>query len=200
MSTATITIGPEHHGQKMSLEEFADAEGREGFRYELSRGVVTVIDVPNRRHLKQVIAIRMQLEAFQASNPGVIDSVCGGGECKIPVVDSQSERHPDLAIYKTPAPPIDTSELWAIWIPELVIEVVSPESKHRDYDEKPEEYLRFGVQEYWIVDESSDQMTTLRRSKGRWVVDTLSPGQPYRTHLLPRFHFDLQRVFAAVQG
>ena len=51
MSTATILIGPEHHGQRMSLEDFETAEAREGHLYELSRGVVTVIDVPGRRHL-----------------------------------------------------------------------------------------------------------------------------------------------------
>ncbi|MFQ5731827.1 MAG: Uma2 family endonuclease [Planctomycetaceae bacterium] len=200
MSTATIVIGPEHHGRTMSLEDFADAEGREGHLYELGRGVITVIDVPNRPHLRQLIAIREQIHGYQASNPGIVNSVCGGGECKVPVVGTDSERHPDIAVYKTHPPQIDDSQLWSVWIPELVIEVVSPGSDDRDYHQKPEEYLQFGVQEYWIVDESKDAMTVHQRSSGQWDTRTVSPGKKYKTHLLPGFEFDLQRVFDAVRS
>ena len=36
--------------------------------------------------------------------------------------------------------------------PDLVIEVVSPDSVHRDRDEKYHEYAQAGVAEYWIID------------------------------------------------
>jgi Uma2 family endonuclease len=36
--------------------------------------------------------------------------------------------------------------------PDLIVEVVSAESRSRDYREKYHEYLAAGVQEYWIVD------------------------------------------------
>jgi Uma2 family endonuclease len=35
---------------------------------------------------------------------------------------------------------------------DLVIEVVSPESVKRDYEEKFSEYQRSGVREYWVID------------------------------------------------
>ena len=47
----------------MSLAEFDHAEGKEGYRYELSRGVVTVMDVPKLRHGRQVDAVRRQFDA-----------------------------------------------------------------------------------------------------------------------------------------
>jgi hypothetical protein len=97
-----VTIGPLDHGRPMSLEEFDLAEGRPGHLYELNRGVITVVDVPNPGHFAQVIAIRKQFAAYELTNPGRIYGVGGGGDCKILLGDFQSERHPDLAVYKTP--------------------------------------------------------------------------------------------------
>ena len=106
MSTATILIGPEHHGQRISLEDFKTAEAREGHLYELSRGVVTVIDVPGRHHRLQINAIRRQFSTFEVSHLDEIYCIAGGNECKISVEAPVSERHPDLAIYKM-APPAE---------------------------------------------------------------------------------------------
>jgi hypothetical protein len=61
--TTTRIIGPSDYGRLMSLDEFDLAEGRDGSPYELSRGVITVVDVPGPRHLAQVNAIRRRLHA-----------------------------------------------------------------------------------------------------------------------------------------
>jgi Uma2 family endonuclease len=195
MDKTAIQIGPADHGRRMSLEEFDWAEGREGYIYELSRGIVTVTNVPGRRHFLQVNVIRKQLSAYEAANPAAIYAISGGSDCKIPLSGLQSERHPDLAVYKTPMP--DEGDLWATWIPELIIEVVSPESSHRDYHEKSEEYLEFGVREYWVVDEQRQEMLVHRRFGGRWRARVVRPPELYTTRLLPGFQFDLAAVFAA---
>jgi Uma2 family endonuclease len=159
---------------------------------------VTVVDVPNPRHLAQVNAIRRQLAAYDLSHDGQIHAVAGGGECKILLAGTESERHPDVAVYKTPPP--NAADVWAGWVPELVIEVVSPGSEHRDYNEKPEEYLRFGVREYWILDEEKREMRVLRRSRGRWTEQTVVPPEVYRTRLLPGLAFACAAVFAAADA
>lgn len=46
--------------------------------------------------------------------------------------------------------------------PDLAIELVSPESRERDYERKREQYRRAGVTEYWIVDEMEQRVTLLR--------------------------------------
>ena len=43
--------------------------------------------------------------------------------------------------------------------PDLAIEVVSPESVHRDYELKRRRYEKSGVQEYWIIDPDERQAT-----------------------------------------
>jgi Uma2 family endonuclease len=201
MSTATITIGPEHHGQAMTLEEFADAEGREGYLYELSRGIVTVNDVPNEPHFDLLDAICQQLWNYRLSHPKQIHRILGGSDAKIMVAEFQSERHPDLLIYKKARPKGSKGrKVWTVWIPELVVEVVSPDSADRDYHQKPDEYLQVGVQEYWIVDEAKRLMTVHRRNADEWTVATVSPGELYSTELFPGLEFDLQRVLDAAEG
>jgi Uma2 family endonuclease len=48
------------------------------------------------------------------------------------------------------------------WAPDLVMEVVSPDSIERDYHKKREQYRNGGVREYWIVDEIARRVTLLR--------------------------------------
>lgn len=180
----------------MTLDEFDLAEGAEGHRYELGRGVIVVTDVPATPHMRQVEELRDQLVVYKLSHKGVIYSVATGSEAKILVDEEQSERHPDLFVYKT-APP--ETDVWSTWVPEIVIEVVSPSSAHRDYEEKPAEYLAFGVSEYWIVDSIKDQMTALRRTRGRWAPTVLKSGESYTTRLLPDFKLNLAAVLDAAK-
>jgi hypothetical protein len=197
MSTVAIKIGPADHGRPLNLADFEQAELQEGYLYELGRGIIAVSDVPNRRHVAQVIAIRRQVSAYDLAHAERIRAVLAGSECKIPVVSLQSERHPDLAIYCTPMPEED--DLWATWIPEIVIEVISPGSEQRDYVEKREEYLLFGVREYWIFNAEREELLVLRRSGGRWLERTLRPSDVYTTPLLPGFTLACGPVFQAAQ-
>jgi Uma2 family endonuclease len=189
------TIGPADHGKRMSLAEFEHAEVQEGYLYELSRGVITVMDVPKRRHLLTVQEIRDQLTAYKLSSPQEIAVIAGGMDCKLLVWDLESERHPDLSIYKTPPPKGD--DLWSRWLPELVIEIVSLSSQQRDYIEKREEYLAVGIKEYWIVDPERQEMLALRRSRGKWKETVVGRDEKYETPLLSGFVLDLKRVLAS---
>jgi Uma2 family endonuclease len=49
--------------------------------------------------------------------------------------------------------------------PDLALEIVTPDSKQRDYELKRQLYERFGVQEYWIIDERKAQITVYALSK-----------------------------------
>ena len=185
-------IGPEDHGRAMSLEQFDRATAREGHLYELNKGVIEVSDIPSPAHLTQVNAVRDQIILYQHAHPGIVHTVADGSGSKLLIGPSRSERHPDLTVYLTPPP--DSPEIWSLWIPAIVVEVVSPSSKKRDYEEKPAEYLEFGVTEYWIVDSIKRCMTVLYRWRGQWKQTVLTPTQKYTTHLVPGLSLDLKRV------
>ena len=167
MPKTTITVGPQDAGRRMSLEEFDTAEGQPGYIYELSKGVVIVSDVPARRHLAQVDEVRQQISVYRAAQPGRINTIAAGSDCKLLLGEVESERHPDVAVYRQP--PRHEEALWATWIPDLVVEVISPGLEHRDHVEKREEYLLFGVREYWIIDADREEVLALRRRGGRWT-------------------------------
>ncbi|MBV9123569.1 MAG: Uma2 family endonuclease [Planctomycetes bacterium] len=198
MPKTLITVGPGDHGRRMSLEHFDQAEGQEGYRYELGRGVIAVVEVPDPRHFAQVDAISLQLADYRLAHPGQIHRLGGGGDCKILLADLATERHPDVAIYKTAPPEGDNP--WARWVPEIVLEVVSPTSAHRDYEEKPDEYLHFGVRDYWILDAERQEMLVLRRRGRRWTRRIVRPPDVYHTPLLPGLEFACGPVFEAAQG
>ncbi len=198
MSKTTTIIGPADVGRRMTLEEFIYAEGQGGSLYELSRGIVTMVDVPNPRHLKVIHAIRRQFDDHDRLNPGRIWAVAGGGECRMLIKSLESDRHPDLAVYKTPPPDSEKAdEIWSRWIPEIVIEIVSPGSRFRDYQQKPDEYFQFGVQEYWIIDAREQTMTALRRSGGSWDERIVKAPDLYQTTVLPGLEFSIAAVFEA---
>jgi Uma2 family endonuclease len=188
-------IGPDDSGRPMSLAEFDRVDGQEGFLYELNKGIIEVTSIPHRRHFVQANEIREQLYAYKFQSPGVIEAVGTPDGTKLLIETEESERHPDVAVYTTPMPDVD--EIWSIWVPTIAVEVVSKSSVKRDYEDKPGEYLAFGVSEYWIFDEFKKQMTALTRHGGAWKEKIIKPSQKYSTRHLPGFALDLKRVLVS---
>jgi len=198
MSIATTTIGPKDNGRRMNLDDFDQAEGQEGFHFELSRGIVTVTDVPRPSHGAVVAALRDMLVIYKKDHPERIYNIFGGQECKILLADLQSERHPDIAVYTNP-PYTDHADVWAGWVPEIVVEVVSRDSVHRDYEQKPDEYFAFGVREYWIADPLEKRLTVLKRHGGKWAESVLTSGETYACPILPGLKIDVAEVLASAR-
>ncbi len=191
------SIGPGDNGRSMSIAEFDKIDGQEGFAYELDKGVIEVTNIPHRRHFLQLIDIRDQFIGYKLANPGIIAAVGGSNDTKILIESEQSERHPDIAVYLSPMPDVD--DIWSIWVPTIAVEIVSESSIHSDYEEKPSEYLEFGIGEYWIVDGFKKQMTVMSRFRGGWKNKVVKPAQKYTTRHLPGFSLDLKRAFTAVK-
>lgn len=190
-------IGPQDQGRKMSLRAFEFVDVEEGYTCELARGYVVVSGVPSYSHGSQIDVIQDHLRAFKVARPGLIHRIMENMSCKLLVAELESERHPDIAIYLTrPRGPID-DRLWRTWIPEIIIEVVSPRSADRDYVEKREEYWTLGVKEYWIVDASFKKILTLRRGRSDWIEKELHADDVCETKLLPGFSMPCGTIFAA---
>jgi Uma2 family endonuclease len=191
-----LRIGPADHGRRMSLDQFESAVGQEGFVYELNKGVIDVTNIPDRRHFARMLSVRNQLIAYQLARPEKIHAVSGSFDNKLLIGTEESERHPDISVYLSPMPDVD--EIWSVWVPAIAVEIVSESSAVRDYQEKPPEYLAFGVQEYWIVDGFQRRLTVMSRYRGQWREKVVKPtGKPYSTPHLPGFTLDLKAVFAA---
>jgi Uma2 family endonuclease len=194
---AKTKIGPQHQGHKMSLRAFEFAEVEEGYLYELARGVIVVGEVANYYHLSQIDVLQEYLQTYKSGHRGIIHRIAGGSDCKLLMPKWESERHPDIAIYLTRPRGKKDSTMWRTWIPDVIIEVVSPSSVERDYVEKREEYWTLGAKEYWIVDAAMGKVTQLRRGKNDWIGKELEAGDSIETKLLPGLKVPCKAIFDA---
>ena len=190
-------IGPADHGRRMSLKDFEFVETQEGYHYELSRGYITVSQIAKLYHGLIIAAVRNHLVMYQMAHPESIFAILGAAECKLLVLEWESERHPDLSVYLTKPTGRKDSKMWRHWLPELVIEVVSERSVDRDYIDKRQEYWDLGVKEYWIVDAKLEQVVVLRRGKADWIEKRLGPDGVITTKLLPGFELPCKAIIEA---
>jgi Uma2 family endonuclease len=190
-------IGPRQHGRRMSLRAFEFAKVEDGWLAELARGYVVVSEVPSYDHAMQLVVINQALWQYNATHPGTIHAILGGGDCKLLIPSLESERHPDVSVYLTAPRGRRDRTIWRTWVPELTIEVVSESSRDRDYTEKRDEYWVLGVKEYWIVDAKLGQVLVLKRGRSRWTERTLGPDGVCETKLLPGFRLPCRAVFDA---
>lgn len=191
-------IGPAGRGARMSLTEFARADCEPGRTYELERGVVVVVDVPGVPHSRIVQRIRLALLKHQEAHPAAVDLVAGGTDSVMRMPRLITERHPDLVVYLRP-PPTKDEQVWDRWTPEIVVEVVSRDSRKRDYQIKPADYLAAGVHEYWIVDPLTRNATLHARRGDEWVKRRLPSSGVIRTPLMAGFALRLADIFAALK-
>ena len=149
------TLGPHAHGERFTWEEYERALEAGDYDpdcfFELSRGVLVVVGMPNLWHGQAIRRVRRRIERWDDAHPGVITFSGGGGECRLAMRPPASDRHPDYSVYTTPEPHGD-SRAWFEWAPTLVVEVVTRGSRRRDHGVKADDYLAFGVGEYWILD------------------------------------------------
>ncbi|WP_169978120.1 Uma2 family endonuclease [Tautonia rosea] len=192
-TSETIHLGPLDHGRRLTLQEFLDADTEEGYRYELARGFLEVTSFPGEDHGLIVWNLIHSLNDFDRNHPGLIHRAGGGGELRLPGFGSG--RHPDVAVVLRNAP----KDLRGVRVPSLVMEVVSPgaEARERDYTTKREEYLAFGLFEYWIVDPIDRRITVLIRDAGTWVERPFTETQTAEGLVLPGFLVPVAELFAA---
>ncbi len=74
--------------------------------------------------------------------------------------------------------------------PDLAIEIVSPESVERDYEDKRKKYQRFCVSEYWIIDEEEKSILLLRLSSRGRYREIKPRGGVLRSEVLTGFWLD----------
>ncbi len=181
--TTPLRIGPADRDRTMTLEEFLDADVVEGFRYELARGVLEVNQVANDPHGGVVSNLYFAAVRYADQHPRVILRIGGGNEFQFVLPGLISGRNPDLGVVLRGAPRDWRGRRMAA----LAAEVVSRGSIDRDYVTKREEYLAYGLMEYWIVDPLERKVTVLTRRGDTWAEAVFRGDQVIASLVLPGF-------------
>jgi Uma2 family endonuclease len=196
MATASppMLISPADNGRAMTLDEFMDAEFQEGYRYELARGVIEVSNIPSHPHAEIIWRILSAIAIFQREHPKLIRYAGAASEFRLLLPGFESERHPDVSVVLAGTARDHTGH----YPPALSMEVVSKGAKarRRDYQEKREEYLAFGLREYWIVDPSERRVTVLTRRGDIWSEQIFGDGREAIGLVLPGFTVPVAELWA----
>jgi Uma2 family endonuclease len=198
MATAATRLGPADHGRVLSLREYLDAEVEEGYRYELARGVLEVTNVPGQPHAIVVCNLYRAIARYELTHPDVVLYFGGGAEYQFLVPAMISGRNPDVAITLRGTPADEEGRNPA----SFAAEVVSPgaEAHERDYVTKREEYLAYGLDEYWIVDPRRRQVTILVREGDAWAESVIKGRGSATSRVLPGFVVPLADLWAGAEA
>jgi Uma2 family endonuclease len=79
--------------------------------------------------------------------------------------------------------------------PDLVVEILSPGTRHRDLDTKHALYARFGVQEYWIVDPDGRSVSAMVLVGDHYEPIPTGEDGAIVPRILPGLRLSLQQVF-----
>ena len=110
------------------------------------------------------------------------------------VLDSENTVQPDLVFISTAN--FGIIQKRAIFgTPDLLVELISPSSAHRDRFEKKDLYARFGVKEYWIGDPVARTLEILALRSGRYEMHCRAEGEgKLNSLILHGLEFDLAEI------
>ncbi|MEX0718489.1 MAG: Uma2 family endonuclease [Planctomycetaceae bacterium] len=191
MSKTIVRLTHENHGLPVTREEFSEAEFEEPWRYERAHGRLVVMPPPGFHHHRVTSGFRDHLGAYRLAHLDLVEHVF---QESWTAIDELTDRIPDIAVYlNSEVEPPEFPER----VPDLIFETVSSgrAARVRDYEEKREDYRRFGVREYVIIDRFEHRLTVLRLVDREYVESMLGPGDVYTTALLPGLQIPLGDAF-----
>ncbi|MEM9453136.1 MAG: Uma2 family endonuclease [Myxococcota bacterium] len=165
----------------------------EQYLYELIDGELLVSTTPSIKHQRICPEIQVELvnHARRHGEGEVFQAPTGVRLSDNDVVE------PDLIVVM----PNSSATIGAQAIegaPDLVVEVLSPGTAHRDLGRKRELYERAGVREYWIVDPESRSIEVLGMRNGAYIqVGLHKVGDILSSRVLPLFELEITDLFAS---
>ncbi|HEU4882588.1 MAG TPA: Uma2 family endonuclease [Longimicrobium sp.] len=134
----------------------------DGNRYEVIAGELYVTPAPGSLHQRVVYRLAAAFENFcNDHGAGVMygapyDVVFGEGDYV----------EPDLIFVRRDRVDDVIKDHAAVGAPDLVVEVLSDSTEHRDRGVKRERYAAYGVPEYWIIDTDARHVEVYRLTPG----------------------------------
>lgn len=120
------------------------------------------------------------------------------------ILDQHNIVQPDL-LYLAPERKTLLQARGVFGAPDLIVEIVSPSSQHRDFVVKHRLYRRFGVSEYWIVNPGLETIDILTLEDGAYALHLEASTQTAEatdriatSKLLPSLRIPLETVFADI--
>jgi Uma2 family endonuclease len=172
--------------RRWTLEELQDLPD-DGNRYELVDGALWVTPAPTDRHETILARLARVLDPYvEAEGLGLVYRARA-----VFRVGRELEVEPDLMVRQ---PHSDPDGAWETAPrPILVVEVVSPSTRRRDYERKRELYVAQAIPDYWIVDGDAHTITVVQPARDAPTVTDAVTWAPAGAR--EPLTFPLSRVF-----
>ncbi|MEH2453162.1 Uma2 family endonuclease [Nostoc sp.] len=177
-----------------TLDEYINFEDGTDKRYELEDGVLLEMPPGTGKHeaIITLLLVRFFLEIQKMPLP--LQPRPNGTE----VLTNKQPRRPDICVITNQhAQSIESTSAILKTAPPLLVEVVSPESVDRDYNQKTSEYAAIGVVEYWIVDPLKNKVTVCLLDNGSYKQTVFTGKQLIISQTFAQLTLTAQQVFSA---
>jgi len=163
----------------------------ESERYEILDGqLISMSPSPSVYHQRLLAKLYLMIAAFLQQHPL--------GEAFFAPLDvvfaEDNTAQPDLIFIANENAGIIKNQVFGA--PDLAAEILSPSSIRRDRYEKLEQFARFGVKEYWIVDPANRSVEILSLRDSRYVLHASAAESGLVASLvLTGLEFDVSQLF-----
>lgn len=172
-----------------TVEDLADIPD-DGCRYELIGGEIFVSPSPLEKHQRVSVALTILLGGFARLNGTVLvytapfDVRFGANDVVQPDLLVVSREHRDRI-----------REGWIEGAPDIVVEILSSNSRGIDRIRKSALYASNGVAEYWLVDPEAETVLVQVLRSGVYVPLDQTEGE-VRSQQLAEFSLNVRELFA----
>ena len=178
---------------KLTYEDYANMPDDE--RYELIDGELIMAAAPNELHQRLITGL---IRYF------IIAADLGLGRAYVAPFDVVLSEYdvvqPDLLfVLRENAHIITAANVQGA--PDLVVEILSPSTSRRDWNEKRDLYAKYGVKELWIADPDAREVWVMALRDGKYeVMGRYGDTQTFSSPTLAGVTIDLRDVFETRGG
>jgi Uma2 family endonuclease len=174
---------PEHLiDDLVDFDDFCDLVA-DGQKADLIDGVIHMASPDSFRATRLEKFIDYLIEGFIMSHR--IEGAVVGSRFAFKISDRRAPE-PDVA-YIGPDRMQHVEANYMVGGPDIAVEIVSRESRQRDYHEKRELYRQADVREYWIIDPIQRRCEFLRLRESKYEIVPLEANHIFRSEVLPGF-------------
>ena len=145
----------------------------DGNRYEVIRGVLYVSASPFYKHQTAGSELETRFRSFVRRRK--LGSIARAPfDIKLPCGIANPVQ-PDLVFFRTGNTP-NPDDGYFEGVPDLVVEILSPRTRHRDRTVKYKAYQDAGVPEYWLIDPDAQTVVVYVLERGKGYVEWVRGG------------------------
>jgi Uma2 family endonuclease len=114
---------------------------------------------------------------------------------KVMTALTRNDYEPDIVFFDAAKAANFEKGHWKYPPPDLVVEVLSDSTEHRDRGIKFQDYAAHGVQEYWIIDPAEESVEQYFLADGAYKLHLKSNQGPIESRAVRGFKIDIRAIF-----